>query len=406
MTVSSLSPYSSVATKHAARPPKFDFRSDTLTEPTDEMFEVMKAASRGDDVYGEDTSIQALEARVAELAGHEAGLFCASGTMTNQLAFKASVLPPPASILCDTRSHVYRYEAGGLAAHSQLTVYPVEAQHTDGHHITVEDIQRHFIPDDQDVHMAPTRLISLENTLNGTVMPLENMRRIREFCNTHSKQGVRLHLDGARAWNAAIALSKTSNNNNDYQASLRAITSLCDSASLCLSKGIGAPIGSVLVGSHDFIRRARHFRKQMGGGWRQAGGLAAAASWCIDHVWPTMAETHALAQKLAQGLETLGRFKIITPVETNMVFIDVRGSGIPLALLSKRLETEANILIGNRDAAPDQTVARLVLHWQISSDAVDAFLDVVDRLAREVGVPDPSSSNVSVDRPVSVYASR
>ncbi|KAF9975779.1 Threonine aldolase [Actinomortierella ambigua] len=384
MTIQPSSQYSSVATKHAAQR-KFDFRSDTLTQPTDEMFDVMKAASRGDDVYGEDTSIQALESRIARLAG----------------------LPPPASILCDARSHVYRYEAGGLAAHSQLTVYPVQAQHNGGHHITVEDIERHFIVDDLDVHMAPTRLISLENTRDGTVMPVAEMRRIRQFCDAHPTQPIRLHLDGARAWNAA-AVAVARHESPSLDQALHAITSLCDSASLCLSKGIGAPIGSVLVGSHDFIRRARHFRKQFGGGWRQAGGLAAAADWCLDHVWPTMAETHRLAQKLAQGLETKARFAITVPVESNMVFIDVRGSGIGLAQLSQRLEDEANILIGNRNATPDQTAARLVLHWQITPEAVDAFLDVVERMAREVAPETLANESFkgAGDVEKSVYTSR
>ncbi|KAF9162529.1 Threonine aldolase [Actinomortierella ambigua] len=412
MTVHPSSQFSSVATKHAAQR-KFDFRSDTLTQPTDEMFDVMKAASRGDDVYGEDASVRALEAKVARLTGHEAGLFCVSGTMTNQLAFKAACLPPPSSVLCDARSHIFRYEAGGLAAHSQLTVYPVQAQQNGGHHITVEDIERHFIPDDQDVHMAPTRIISLENTRDGTILPLDEIRRIRDFCDAHKHQGIRLHMDAARAWDAAAAAAAAANNGQNDLASLgqalQEITGLCDSASLCLSKGIGAPIGSVLVGSHDFIRKARHFRKQFGGGWRQAGGLAAAADWCLDHVWPKMAtETHVLAQRLALGLEQRGRFKITVPVETNMVFIDVRGSGISLAQLSQRLEEEANILIGNRNATSDQTAARLVLHWQITPEAVDAFLDVVERLAREAApehsVNDPSKGTTNLEK--SVYASR
>ncbi|KAG0071233.1 Threonine aldolase [Linnemannia elongata] len=347
-----------------------DFRSDTLTKPTDAMIkEVMLNASRGDDVYEEDEAVRSLEHHVAQLAGHEAGLFCASGTMTNQLAFKASLLTPPASILCDRRSHVYRYEAGGLASHSQLTVNPVQAVANKGHHITVQDLEREFVGDDGDVHMAPTRLISLENTLDGTVMPLQEVQAIRRFANENN---VRLHLDGARIWNAAVAAG----------CDLKDYTQEFDSVSLCVSKGIGAPIGSVLVGDKGLIKKARHFRKMFGGGWRQAGGLAAAAHWCIDNVWPTMKETHGLARHLAEGIERVGRgASIYQPVESNMVFLDLAGSGVLLRDLSKKLLREKGIRIGNEDAAEGQTQVRLVLHWQINREAVDDFIEVVGVLA-------------------------
>ncbi|KAF9177222.1 EH domain-containing protein 1 [Haplosporangium sp. Z 11] len=346
-----------------------DFRSDTLTQPTDEMFRVMQQASRGDDVYAEDSSVRALEAHVAQLTGHEAGLFCASGTMTNQLAFRASLLIPPASILCDSRSHVYRYEAGGLAAHSQLTVYPVKPMLNNGHHLTVQDLERELIVDDGDVHMAPTRLISLENTLDGTVMPLQEVQAIGRFAK---EKGVLLHLDGARIWNATVAQG----------CELRDYTREFDSASLCVSKGIGAPIGSVLVGNQGFIQKARHFRKMFGGGWRQAGGIAAAAHWCIDNVWPTMKATHALAQQLAEGLERdAPGSQIYIPVETNMVFLDLAGSGILLRDLSRRLYSEKGIEIGNRNAPDNLTQVRLVLHWQITTSAVEDFLSVVKQMA-------------------------
>ncbi|KAF9091821.1 Threonine aldolase [Mortierella sp. GBA35] len=347
-----------------------DFRSDTLTQPTDDMFkEIMLRASRGDDVYEEDEAVRSLEHHVAQLAGHEAGLFCASGTMTNQLAFKASLLTPPASILCDRRSHVYRYEAGGLAAHSQTTVYPVQAIANQGHHITIQDLEREFVVDDGDVHMAPTRLISLENTLDGTVMPLKEVQAISRFAKENR---VLLHLDGARIWNAAVAAG----------CELKEYTQEFDSVSLCVSKGIGAPIGSVLVGNKALIKKARHFRKMFGGGWRQAGGLAAAAHWCIDHVWPTMKETHVLAKYLAEGIEREGKgASIYTPVETNMVFLDLAGSGILLRDLSRKLK-DKGIRIGNEDASNTQTQVRLVLHWQISKQAVDDFIGVVRELAQ------------------------
>ncbi|KAF9198149.1 Threonine aldolase [Haplosporangium sp. Z 27] len=353
-----------------------------VTQPTEEMFVIMQQASRGDDVYGEDEDVQSLEDHVANLTGHEAGLFCASGTMTNQLAFRASLLVPPASIICDSRSHVYRYEAGGLASHSSATVYPVQALANQGHHLTVQDLEREFIVDDGDVHMAPTRLISLENTLDGTVMPLQEIRLISQFAK---RNNALLHLDGARIWNASIALG----------CSLKEIASEFDSVSLCVSKGIGAPIGSVLVGKREFIKKARHFRKMFGGGWRQAGGLAAAAHWCIDNVWPTMKETHELAKYLAEGLEREARgAKVYIPVETNMVFLDLYGSGIRLSELSSRLENEKGIKIGNKNAPDSQTQVRLVLHWQISRQAVDSFLQVVQdmaSMANPLGTDAPAS---------------
>ncbi|KAF9583950.1 Threonine aldolase [Lunasporangiospora selenospora] len=380
-------------TKSAALPIA-DFRSDTLTQPSEEMFRVMQEASRGDDVYEEDESVRSLEAYVARLTGHEAGLFCASGTMTNQLAFRASLLTPPASILCDNRSHVYRHEAGGIASHSQATVYPVRANANNGHHLTVKDIAQEFVVDDRDVHMAPTRLISLENTLSGTVMPLDEIQSIGRFAR---ERGVRLHLDGARVWNAAVAEG----------CSLESITKEFDSVSLCVSKGVGAPIGSVLVGETEFIRKARHFRKMFGGGWRQAGGLAAVAHWCIDNVWPTMGETHLLAKRLAQGLEQHGGgAKITIPVETNMVFLDLAGSGIRLSELSRRLE-ERHIKIGSRNAPEDQTQVRLVLHWQISQQAVDDFIEVVKDMAQNASQTGANQGNESGERSsMPVYGSR
>ena len=289
--------------------------------------------------------------------------------MTNQLAFRASLLQPPASILCDTRSHVYRYEAGGIAALSQATVYAAQALVNKGHHLTVEDIARDFVIDDRDVHMAPTRLISLENTLDGVVMPLQELQAIASFSRTHN---VRLHLDGARLWNAALAQG----------CSLKDFTKECDSVSLCLSKGLGAPIGSVLVGNAALIQKARHFRKMVGGGWRQAGGLAAVAQWCIENVWPTMQETHQLAKYLAKELVQSGA-KISIPVETNMVFLDLAGTGIRLSDLSTRLEVEMGIKIGSKEAPEDQTQVRLVLHYQISKEDVDRLLSLFREMASE-----------------------
>jgi len=355
------------------------------------MFSHMQRASRGDDVYEEDSSVRALEQHVAQLAGHDAALFCATGTMSNQLAFRASLLQPPASILCDTRSHVYRYEAGGIAALSQATVYAAQALANKGHHLTVQDIARDFVVDDRDVHMAPTRLISLENTLNGVVMPLQEMQAIADFARSNK---VRLHLDGARLWNATVAQG----------CSLKDFTQECDSVSLCLSKGLGAPIGSMLVGNEALIQKARHFRKMMGGGWRQAGGLAAVAQWCIEHVWPTMQETHDLAAYLAKGLVQHGA-KLSVPVETNMVFLDLAGTGVHLSEFSTRLDAEEGIKIGSKEAPRDQTQVRLVLHYQISKEAVDRLLAVFGDMATKAS-SNPSNGTNSTTSNRNSYSSR
>ncbi|KAG0046378.1 Threonine aldolase [Gryganskiella cystojenkinii] len=354
------------------------------------MFTIMQRASRGDDVYEEDPDVRILEHHVAKLAGHESALFCVSGTMTNQLAFRSSLLQPPWSVLCDTRSHVYRYEAGGIAALSQATVYAAQAFTNNGHHLTVQDVARDFVVDDHDVHMAPTRLISLENTLDGVVMPLQEFRAIAKFARTNN---ARLHLDGARLWNAAVAQG----------CNLRDYTRECDSVSLCLSKGLGAPIGSMLVGSKVQIQKARHFRKMIGGGWRQAGGLAAVALWCIENIWPTMKETHELASYLARELRDAGA-TIHIPVETNMVFLDLAGTGIRLSELSTRLETEMGIKIGSKNAPVDQTQVRLVLHYQISREAVDKLLTVFRDMASNASSSNPR--NLSPSTRNTVYSSR
>jgi len=331
-----------------------DLRSDTMTAPTDEMFEFMKNASVGDDVYGEDAVTNAFQEKIAQLTGKEAAAFCVSGTMTNQLAIRTWLTQPPHSVLCDSRAHIHNYEAGGIAFHSQATTIPVKPKND--HTLTLEDVQESIVLCD-DIHFAPTKLVCLENTIRGLVHPLEEMRRIRDFCH---KNGVITHCDGARIWEAA---AKTGHS----------IAELCepfDSVSLCLSKGLGAPIGSVLVGPREFIKKVRWFRKMFGGGIRQCGSIVAAADYCVTYNFPRLAETHRLARHLADRLVQLG-VRIAFPVETNHVFIDPSPIGIEIDELCSRALEELQIRLSG---------ARLIVHIQVSPEAVDELVGLVGRM--------------------------
>ncbi|KAL0088685.1 pyridoxal phosphate-dependent transferase [Phycomyces blakesleeanus] len=343
-----------------------DFRSDTVTAPTDEMFEVMKKASRGDDVFQEDNSVRDLEAYMAETTGHQDALFCSSGTLTNQLGLCTHLTTPPHSVVCDSRSHVYLWEAGGISFHSRASVSPVIARN--GIHVTAEEIEGNLI--EADLHTAPTRVVSLENTLSGLIFPIEEIRAISEMSRG---RGLAMHLDGARLWNAS----------QETGIPLSEYGKCFDSMSLCLSKGVGAPIGSILVGNREFINRARHLRKLFGGGWRQAGFMAATAQYCIDNIVPTMPATHKLAKYMSESLVSLG-ISLQVPVHTNMVLIDTAPVGITIQDLMPSLLAK-NIKIGGMG-----TKSRLVLHHQINKEDVDEFVQVVKDVVasrQEVAAP-------------------
>ncbi|KAI8980860.1 pyridoxal phosphate-dependent transferase [Pilobolus umbonatus] len=338
-------------------PEIFDLTSDTATQPTDDMFDIMKKASRHDDVFEMDGSVKNLENEVAELLGHESALFCASGCMTNQIGLRLLLIQPPHSVMVDARAHVYNYECGGIAYHSQASISPVVPRN--GHHLTVEDVSINMISDT--LCSAVTKVISLENTLNGTIMPIDEIRRIREFTQ---EKGLKLHMDGARLWNASQATG----------ISLKEYGQYFDTLSLCVSKGVGAPIGSLLVSNRENIKLARHLRKLMGGGWRQAGSLAAAAQHCIENVVPTMPETHRITKKLADAFINMG-MRLSVPCETNMVFLDTATTGVSIHSLAESLLKE-NILINNEPG----NETRLVLHYQITEEAVDTIIEVASRL--------------------------
>ncbi|KAH7104156.1 pyridoxal phosphate-dependent transferase [Auriculariales sp. MPI-PUGE-AT-0066] len=334
-----------------------NFVSDTLTAPTPEMLAYAIRGSLGDDVFDEPCT-KMFEEHIARISGKEAAIFVPSGTMSNQLALRTHLTQPPHSVLLDARAHIYVHEAGGLAYHSQALPIPVKP--SNGHHLTLEDIKENILLS-ENIHYATTRVIALENTLNGTVIPQEEVVRISEFAR---ENGVIMHMDGARIWHVAI---KTG----------RSIHELCapfDSVSMCFSKGLGAPIGSVLVGSQKFITKARWLRKLMGGGMRQTGYMAAAATYALNNNFSRLSGVHQLAQQLEQGLRELG-VKITTPLETCMVFFDSANLGIPISEVVTRAKSLPDPIIIHGE--------RLVVHVQTSPKAVEDLLALLKQLVKE-----------------------
>jgi threonine aldolase len=280
-----------------------DLRSDTVTQPTPAMLDAMTAADTGDDVYGEDPTVNRLEAELAKRLGFAAALFVPTGTMSNLLGLMAHCERGDEYIV-GQQAHTYKYEGGGAAVLGSIQPQPLEVQ-ADGS-LDLDQVAAAIKPDD--FHFARTRLLALENTMQGKVLPLEYLARARRF--TQDK-GLQLHLDGARLYNASVKLG----------VEAREITQYFDSVSVCLSKGLGAPVGSVLCGSEQLIGKARRLRKMVGGGMRQAGLLAAAGLYVLDHNVERLADDHANAQLLANGLREAGF--IVEPVQTNMVYVQM-----------------------------------------------------------------------------------
>ncbi|RSH80143.1 Threonine aldolase [Saitozyma podzolica] len=349
-----------------------DFRSDTMTIPTDAQLLFALQASRGDDVYMEDDATSSLERRIAKLAGKEAALFAVSGTMTNQLSIRTHMKQPPHSIITDHRAHVHKMEAGGIAMFTQATTHQLVP--SNGIYLTLEDIEPALVLG-TNIHYAPTKLICLENTLSGMIFPQDEVVRIGGLARKHD---IGMHLDGARIWNVAAAEIERrgldARKEEDLETVLTDLLEPFDSASLCLSKGIGAPIGSAIVGTKEFIDRARWFRKAFGGGIRQSGGIAAAADYAITHHFPRLAGTHALARRLQEGLKELG-CDILAPVETNMVFFDPAPIGLTLDSVMARLKALPEPILVMRE--------RLVVHHQSSPQAVEDFIAVVAEMKKE-----------------------
>lgn len=309
------------------------------------MLDAISSATLLDDVFEEDTTTSSLEAYMAARTNQEAGLFVLSGTMGNVVGIRSHLARPPYSILCDGRAHILQWEAGGVASLCGALVKGAMPQN--GVYLTLEDVQKHVVLG-EDVHLAPTAVISLENTLDGTIMPLEEAKRITTFARAH---GIAVHLDGARLWEAAVAGA----------GSLPDYASLFDSVSLCFSKGLGAPIGSVLVGSQPFIKRARWIRKSIGGGTRQPGLLAASARVAVDETFGKgpngeggrLARSHENAKRLAQKWASLGG-RLAKAVETNMVFLDLDSLEVTVEELVRSAQEAGLKLVG----------PRLVVHYR------------------------------------------
>jgi threonine aldolase len=341
-------------------PELVDLRSDTVTKPSAGMRRAMAEAEVGDDVFHEDPSVNRLEEMVATLYGKEAALYVASGTMANQIAIRAQTHHGD-EIIMERTSHPFNSEAGALAALAGVQVNLIDGQHGI---MGVDQIGAAVRT--PNVHHAPTALICLENTHNrggGSIWPLDNIRGIREFARS---MRIPMHLDGARLMNACVATGLTPKDYAQY----------FDSCTLCLSKGLGAPVGSLIVGSKSFIAQAHRFRKQFGGGMRQAGILAAAGIYALEHNVERLAEDHLNAQRLARGIAEIGGLDIdVQTVETNILYFGVRRPGLTVPVLLERLKAEGILMLGT-----GPNCIRAVTHLDISKDGIDRAIDVLRKV--------------------------
>ncbi|XWX01128.1 hypothetical protein V2A60_009153 [Cordyceps javanica] len=331
-----------------------DLRSDVMTVPTPAMLAAVANCTLRDDVFNEDATTRDLEAHVAQLAGKEAALFVTSGTMGNQVALRSLLTQPPFGVLADHRSHIILYEGGGVSSLTGATVQPVVPKN--GVHLTVEDVAAHAVVSD-DVHATPTRVISLENTLNGMVMPLDEVARIAAFARA---RGIRMHCDGARLWEAVVAGAGAGS------GGLPAFCAHFDTVSLCFSKGLGAPVGSVVVGDAATVTHARRVRKALGGGMRQPGLLAAAARVAVDQTFGAdpdgggaalLRASHETARRVEAAWRARGG-GLVHPVQTNMCWLDLEARGVSGEAFAALCADEGLVASGGR----------LVTHYQIAQN--------------------------------------
>jgi len=332
-----------------------DFRSDTFTKPTPAMLEKMFNAEVGDDVFKEDPTVNKLQTMLAEMFGMEAGLFCASGTMSNQVAIKTHTQPGD-EVICDKLSHVYIYEGGGIAFNSGCQVKPLEGNRG---RITAQQVAGAINPND--IHKAQSTLVSLENTANrggGSCYEMSDIQQIKEVCLENS---LKLHLDGARLFNAIVAKDEDP---KEYG-------NLFDSISICLSKGLGAPVGSVLLGKEDFINKALRVRKVFGGGMRQAGYLAAAGIYALENNVNRLALDHRHAQQIVAALKEKEFTGDMYPVETNIIIFEVKGKYSAKSLAEKFKENEILVM------AISPTQIRMVLHLDVTEEMVKETISVI-----------------------------
>ncbi len=335
-----------------------DLRSDTFTKPTKPMLEAMMKAKVGDDVFGEDPSVNELEMRAAAMFGMEAALYSPSGTMSNQIGIKTHTQPGD-EVICEFTSHVYQYEGGGIAFNSGASVQLIQ-----GHlgKITASQVAGVINPDD--VHKPHSSLVSLENTANrggGSCYDIREIERIRAVCDEHK---LKLHLDGARLFNALVAKNE----------SPKSYGKLFHSISVCLNKGLGCPIGSILLGTKEYIRRARRIRKVFGGGMRQAGYMATTGLYALEHHIERLKEDHEHAKKIAGELCQKKFIGEILPVETNIIIFEVKGSKTPKEFVNELKNENIHAL------TMSPTQVRMVLHLDITREMVDVVRRVIKGL--------------------------
>jgi threonine aldolase len=331
-----------------------DLRSDTVTRPTAAMREAMLAAPLGDDVFGDDPGVNALQEKIAGLLGFDAALFVPTGTQSNLCAILSHCQRGDEYIV-GQMAHCYRWEGGGAAVFGSVQPQPLN-HHSDGT-LALAEIEASIKPDD--AHFARTRLLALENTLGGKLLPFDYVQQATALAKKH---GLNRHLDGARLFNAAVAQAAQTGSNALAEA--KRIAGCFDSVSVCFSKGLGAPVGSALCGSREFIARAHRIRKMAGGGMRQSGMLAAAASHALEHHVGRLAQDHALARHLADGLAGIEGLQVETP-QTNIVFVDLTGAAREQsAALLKHLG-------GQGIQATGLYRLRFVTHLDVDADGVD-----------------------------------
>ncbi len=337
---------------------KIDLRSDTLTRPTPGMLEAMFQAEVGDDVFREDPTVLRLENKAARMLGMEEGLFCPSGTMCNQIAIRV-LTQPQDEVICDEKSHIYNYEGGGIAYNSFVTTQLIRG---DRGRISARDVEEHIKPDD--VHFPRTALVALENTVNkggGSIYQLSAIASIHKVCTDHH---LSMHLDGARLFNALVETADPAGEYGRY----------FDTISICLSKGLGAPVGSMLLGSRELIRKARRVRKVMGGGMRQAGYLAAAGIYALDHHIERLKEDHERARRIADILKEQSWVEDILPVETNILIFDLAKDVDPEMFLRK-LKASGILAV----SFGGQSI-RFVTHLDFDDVQLDALDGILTRL--------------------------
>jgi len=336
-----------------------DFRSDTVTKPTPAMLQAMFNAKVGDDVFGEDPTINELEEKVASMFGMPAAIFCPSGTMTNQIAIKCHTQPGD-EIICEKLSHIYQYEGGGIGFNAGCSVKLIDGSYG---RITASQVEE-SINNRKDAHKAYSKLVSLENTANrggGACYDLSDIEMIKNVCSANE---LALHLDGARLFNALVAKKETP---EQYGK-------IFDSISICISKGLGAPVGSVLIGKKDLIAKARRIRKVFGGGMRQAGYLAAACIFALDNNMERLADDHQRAKQLSNAVRQKDFVGEMFPVETNIIIFEVKGR-FTARELRQQFEKHGILVIDI-----SRTQVRMLTHLDISEEMIEKTIDVINDL--------------------------